>query len=142
MTEVATSLDLGADLLSVRRIGPWLSELLDGLPAAEAGALHGRLELAVHEVCVNIVEHAGVADGDVLGLRGDVTLDAVTVRVTGPGMPIDPALIPEPRPSEPQIRGYGLMIVRRLVDRLECRADGGRAVWMLRVDRDGKGTGR
>ena len=57
MNDGPARLTMSADALSVRKLGPWLSEAL-APTGAEATDLHGKMELAVHEVCMNIVDHA------------------------------------------------------------------------------------
>lgn len=131
----STSLDLASDVLSVRAIGPWLSTLLGDLDDAEATALRTRLELAVHEVCVNIVDHADLPPGSGIRLDARVDPSAVVVVITDAGRTFDPAAVAAPQPGVPQIRGYGLMIVDQLVDSVLYERDHPRNRWTLRVDR-------
>ena len=123
------------DSLAIRRIGPWLRDRLDGLPADEASKIASRLELAVHEVAMNMVDHARLPDFALLRFRAAITDTVVEISVTDPGEPFDPETEKEPTAGTPQERGYGLMIVRKLVDHLEyARLDDGNK-WILRVNR-------
>lgn len=130
-----TQLDIDADALAVREIGPWLQQLVADLPAAEQVLLLGRLELAVHEVCMNCVDHAGLAPGARLALTGTVQPAAVTVTIADGGVPFDADGVAVPVAGVPQIRGYGLMIVRKLVDELRYTRDADTNHWALQVDR-------
>ncbi|HSP53461.1 MAG TPA: ATP-binding protein [Cryobacterium sp.] len=129
-------LAIEGDSLSVRKIGPWLRDRLDdGLPADEASEIASRLELAVHEVAMNMVDHARLPASALLRFRATVTDTVVEISVTDPGEPFDPGTEKAPTAGTPQERGYGLMIVRRLVDHLGyTRLDAGNR-WTLRVNR-------
>ena len=130
-------LTMRADALSVRELGPWLSEAL-APTGAEASVLVGRMELAVHEVCMNIVDHAYGTQppGDRTDLHVEcwVHPEAVLVRVTDGGSPFqDPAH--RPTPGVPQIRGYGLPIVEKLADDVRYERGNGINIWSLRFRR-------
>ena len=129
------SLAISADLLSVRAIGPWLAALFEPLPALEAAALVARLELAVHELCVNIVEHADLGADRLIRLGGTVDPARVRIEIIDSGRDFDPDEIAGPDPATPQVRGYGLMIVRKMVDQLQHRRERSRNIWTLTVNR-------
>jgi serine/threonine-protein kinase RsbW len=92
----------------------------DGLRDPEGVAYN--VELAVHEIGANIVDHAyeGTADG-----RIDVTLtlgeagSSLIVDLRDTGRAFDPNAVPEPALGEAQIHGYGLFLVRELMDTVE-----------------------
>jgi serine/threonine-protein kinase RsbW len=129
----AARLRLPADLLALRDLGPWLRGLLD---PAGAGELHGRLELALHEVCVNVVQHAYGEAGGTIDVSGRAGPGSVELTVTDCGAAFDAAAVTAPRPGVPQERGYGLGIVEQLVDELTYIREGeGRNRWVLRVGR-------
>ena len=121
-------LEIAADLLSLRAIGPWLRDLLHGcLPDAEIEPFAARCELGVQEVAVNIVTHGygDRADGSI-DLDGVITDGTLRVRVTDDGAPYQPDDHADPDPDDPQIHGYGLMIVRQLTSEFTHRRDGDR----------------
>ena len=121
--------------LSVRDTGPWLLSALGVLPAAEAAAVAARLELAVHEVGMNVVDHANLGAGQKIRFDIDIVTSRVTVTVTDRGDSFDVTGVPDPVSGIPQIRGYGLMIVRKLVDDLDYRRVGEDNRLTLRIDR-------
>ena len=129
---------IAADTASVRELSGWLSGLLMQT-GAEAAALQARMELAVHEVCMNIVDHAygahHVPGPDDLTIDGAVDADAVRVQVRDQGVGFDAAAITKPQPGLPQIRGYGLVIVEKLVDDLGYMRRDHTNIWSLRFDR-------
>ena len=131
----ASTLSIDANPLAVRDIGPWLRELLTATAPAEAETLVTRLELAVHEVCMNVVDHAGLPAGSSLQLTGAVDDRRVRIEIHDDGSPFDPSGVPEPIPGVPQVRGYGLMIVRQLVDVVDYRRTDGHNTWVLELHR-------
>ncbi len=139
------TLRLAADLLAIRRLGPWLREL-----AAKTGTSSSavaRLELALHEVCVNIVEHAyrraesrTVTSSEAqeppeiaITLRCWVEDCGWLVEIRDRGDRYDADSRTPGSPTEPQVRGYGLLLVEQLADRLDYRREGPENVWQLQV---------
>ena len=93
------------------------------------------IQLAVQEVCANIVEHAyrGAPDGRIQVL---VRLDmparelAVELRDTASHV-FNPDETPEPDLANPQSRGYGLFLARSLMDEVTYHACPGNNRWHL-----------
>ena len=125
-------LSLPADLAALRELGPWLRDLLD---RAGAGELHSRLELALHEVCVNVVRHAYDDGPGTVDVAGSVGPAAVELTVTDHGAAFDSTAVTPPTPGEPQVHGYGLLLVEQLVDRLDYLRTEGQNRWLLQVSR-------
>ncbi len=98
-----------------------------------AHAVSRDVELAVQEMGSNAVLHAyrGRSDG---WLRFEFSLDdgGVTVVLTDGGRAFVPADAPELYPGDVRVRGYGLHLLRRLVDEVEYRRIGDRNRWRLR----------
>jgi anti-sigma regulatory factor (Ser/Thr protein kinase) len=108
-------------------------ELVAGEEASEL-AVQARMEpdrvdelrLAVQEAFINAYEHSGASDGRVyvtlalLGAAEDPELVEVTVRDTGVGFS-EPSRRGTMREGEgkPRKRGWGLTLIRRLVDEVE-----------------------
>ena len=130
---VAT-LTLAPTALSMRDIGPWLQESTRDLEPRTAQALLSRMELAVHEACMNVVDHAQLDGGERIELALTVSPTAVTVRVRDSGTAFDPGLVPAPAAGQLQERGYGVKIVRSLVDGLGYRRVDGHNELTLRID--------
>lgn len=134
MPDVAVAdLDLDADLGELRALGPWLSQVLD---AAGASSFLGSLELALHEVCVNVVTHAYENGPGRLHVRSRCDPRTIELEVRDRGSEVfDESGTTEPVPGVPQIHGYGLMIARRLTDELTYQREDGVNVWLLRTRR-------
>ncbi|MGC9361138.1 MAG: ATP-binding protein [Anaerolineae bacterium] len=85
------------------------------------------LELAVDEAVANVIEHAYTAEMPAETRRVEVTLKAdgtgVTVKVRDWGKSFNPGAVPTPDLDQAQEHGYGLFLMRSLVDGLEFRAD-------------------
>lgn len=82
------------------------------------------VQLAVQEAATNVIEHAyeGRADGQVkFVLR---SLDAeLEVEITDHGKGFDFDSVPAPSLSEMQERGYGIFLMKRLVDAVSYHSD-------------------
>jgi len=107
-------LDLAATYEAAREIGPWLADALAALEAPQADSA-GEIELALHELAINIVDHAYTDANRAtstyrieLTRRGHELLAHFTDEGTA---------FVDDRPAEsdePTIGGYGLMIIEQL----------------------------
>lgn len=134
----AATLGLVPTELALRAIGPWLQQSVGGLDPTTARAVLPRMELAVHETCMNVVHHAALADGEQIELALTLDPDHLTVYVRDPGAAFDQAGVPEPAGGELRERGYGVKIARSLVDELTYRRQGSRNELALRIDLEGR----
>lgn len=122
-------LSVHADLLSIRDIGPWLRDVASEAVAPDAlESFAMRCELAVQELAVNIVTHGfddAAGPDDRIDLTGSTVDGAVRVVITDRAEAWRPDDQATPDADEPQVHGYGLMIVRQLARRFEhVRSDG------------------
>ncbi|MEK7422638.1 MAG: ATP-binding protein [Actinomycetota bacterium] len=128
------SLHLRTAAAALRSIGPWVREqLVPSLDERAAEIVGPKIELALTELCGNIVEHGylGSADGELTvsftvspsyvavmivddGVPFEVATNVATATATAaaPGRDADPDANPELDTEE--TNGYGLFIVRRL----------------------------
>lgn len=122
--------DLPADLRYLRLIGASVQELIG--PDEAHHVLRHEIEMALHEVCVNIVVHAydGIADGRldiVLSKRGAELIAQISDR----GKPFDPAALKPPDLEGGQIHGYGMFMAHELVDEVSYTRREGVNHWRL-----------
>ncbi len=128
-------LDLPASLGYLDVLGSCVAEMLSRVAGLrECTALALRIQLAVHEVCANIVDHAyaGLPPGRIavaFYLSTDRRRFEIEVRDTG--RPFDLATVPEPNPAALQERGYGLFLVRNLMDEVTYQSGSEGNVWRL-----------
>ena len=103
-------------------IGVCISSLLQNeLSLPEKETVSYNVELAVHEACTNIIEHAYA------GLPGRIKMiftlvenpKKFIVELFDNGRPFDFPSIQKPVLDEPQIRGYGLFLMQELMDQVE-----------------------
>ncbi len=132
------ALELRAEPLALRALTDWVTALLG---AADAPGLQGAVELAVHEVCMNVIDHAyGPAHTP---QPGDITVDAtfddraVVVRVRDNGVTCERTVGSTAPPGVPTIGGYGLIIVEKLVEELIYQRISNTNMWELRFARTG-----
>ena len=128
-------LDLPATYKYLNIIGASVKAILARLEnLAEPDAVSHRAELAIHEICTNIVEHAyeGQEDG-----RIEITLSIfrqpahLTVDLKDDGCPFEPANVAEPDLEHGQVRGYGLFLVDKLVNEVSYHRDNQQNYWHL-----------
>lgn len=122
-----------AELARVRRrVGAWGEAA--GLPEARVR----RLQLAVDEAVVNAIEH-GMDDGGHVVVRAAPGRGGLTVTIRYRGDRFDPTSAPSSSPAEALRQraehGYGLHLIRRLVDEMAYRWDRGTNEVRLTVDR-------
>ena len=121
---VRSRLELEPTALATREIGGWLRASLAQLELPAAAAVLPRAELAVHEACMNVIEHGGLPDGSTIELTLDLTPDRLLVRVVDHGDAFDPSTAAA-LPAEPlRERGYGLTIIRSLATEVSYRRVG------------------
>ena len=130
-----------SELARVRRqVAAWARAA--GLPDAPAR----RLQLAVDETVANAIEHGlHDAEGGQVIVRGAPGEGCLTVTVRYRGDRFDPTTAPTP-PADAVVRqrahhGYGLHLIRRLVDDVAYRWDRGTNEVRLRVTADGTAVG-
>jgi len=131
-------LELRADLEGVRAIGPWLGECLAATASQSLIDQAGAIELALHEVAVNVIEHSLQTDGTKFVVRCTWSPATATATFTcvDHGPQVDADALPS-APESPQVGGYGLMIVEQVADSFEYQRtdgstrDGGANEWTL-----------
>ena len=83
------------------------------------------IQLALHEVCVNIVDHAykDMPEGQIgITLTLNPNTACFVAEVCDTGRAFDPSQVAQPDLNEPQIRGYGLFLVHSLMDEVTYTA--------------------
>ncbi len=91
------------------------------------------IQLAVHEGCTNIVDHAYVDDGGRIAVNLMLGYDPnhIMVELHDNGRPFDPDSIPDPNFEEPQVRGYGLYLMRQIMDEVVYDPQPGHNCWRM-----------
>lgn len=118
MSGDTVQLDLPATGKYLNLVSSCIEEMLGGIDGlVDAAQVSQQVQLAVHEACANIVEHA--YEGTVRGrMQVTLTLDdrSLVVDLRDSGKSFDPARVLEPNLAEGQIHGYGLFIMREVMD--------------------------
>ncbi|WP_298819635.1 ATP-binding protein [Chloroflexus sp.] len=128
-------LDLPARHSYLHLLSETIAELLRQVGADNETLIYN-VQLAAHEVCTNIVSHAYRNRRDGEG-RIHITLTLypqpprIEIELHDTGETFDPELVPQPNLSEAQIHGYGLFLIRHLMDKVSYTSlpDGNR--WHL-----------
>ncbi len=81
------------------------------------------VELAVSEACTNAIKHARQSDGDnTATIRFRAYTDRLVVEVVDRGMVFDMESVPLPRFDEHPESGYGMYIIRTIMDEVGYEA--------------------
>lgn len=93
------------------------------------------IQLAAHEVCTNIIHHAyGEGDGGRIEIA--LCLDfaeapTFTIDLRDTGRPFDPDGYSAPDLAEVRVHGYGLFLIRHLMDTVTYTPAAGQNHWRL-----------
>lgn len=135
MSSDTIRLDLPAQHKYLNILGACITSILthlDGL--TEIPQLTYNIELAVQEVCTNIVRHAYV--NQPTG-RIDVTLTIerhplrLTIDLRDEGKSFNITKVPAPNLEEGQVHGYGLFLIQQLMDEVTYEPQPGHNHWRL-----------
>lgn len=138
MCEPLGRLELSAKM---ENLAPFLEFVRERVLARERGFDEGaadRIELALEEVLVNIINYA-YSDGP-----GSIELRMATpdgrgiiIEIEDRGSPFDPLAAPEADTSasleDRNIGGLGIFFVRRIMDRVEYRREDGRNILAMTI---------
>ncbi len=136
---IVVQLDVPADMLYLGIVTASLNELLMAQPLAQPELISHNIQLAVHEVCMNIIEHAYANQP---GGRIALTLTVeppsgvqasrliVDLHDTG-AHSFDPAAVAAPDLDVPQVGGYGLFLVQQLMDDMQYEPQPNEHRWRL-----------
>ncbi|MGC8781635.1 MAG: ATP-binding protein [Anaerolineae bacterium] len=101
---------------------------------SDRGMVSYGLQLAVQETCANIVDHA-YRDQEGGRIRLEFALHAdprrLEIHVYDSGRPFDPSRVREPDLEHAQERGYGLFLMRKLMDVVTYERQDERNHWRL-----------
>ena len=127
-------LDVPASARYLGVVGACIGEMLARVEGLNDGeALTYNMQLAVQEICVNIVKHAYGDDGGRIALT--LTIAAPPLRLIvechDGGRSFDPARIPLPDLEHGQVNGYGLFLVHHLMDTVTYDPCPGHNRWRL-----------
>ena len=96
-----------------------------------------QVELAVHEACTNIINHAyegstgriKVVLSVVEEMKHRLVVDLIDI-----GQPFDTALLENLDAGEPRTSGYGLFLMHQLMDKITYSSDQGQNHWRMEKD--------
>ena len=133
----AVRLTAGATYQDVRTIDQALVDLLMGAGDIDETTIHS-IELAVHEVATNIVDHA-YPDNPAGQIEANLTISGGTlgskrrlaVELSDTGLPFDATAVAPVNLEVPQESGYGLFLAEALMDEVHYERRAGRNIWRL-----------
>jgi len=134
-------LDLPADRKYLSLIGAILKELCTCVPDMPAMACYN-VQLAVDEAVDNIITHA-YPDNPAGRMQFTFELrpDRLVIQVRDWGLGFDPSAVPEPDLARPRTRGYGVYLIRQMMDSVvyEPNTADGNLVTLVKMAHGGSG---
>lgn len=127
-------LEIPATLSHIHLLSRCACALAETLPnLAEPIVNLYNLELAIQEVAVNIVNHAYAGQDGRIQLRLQLVEQPpqLTLVFYDTGASFDPTRVPAPHLGELQEHGFGLFLVRELMDEVEYQSDATGNCWKL-----------
>ena len=127
-------IELPATMKYLNVVGACIAEVLSRETDVEnLDTLIYNVQLATHEACTNIVDHAYEEAGGrihiVLGIHANPR--RIIVELHDSGQAFDPSTVKEPTLGEPQVRGYGLFLMRQIMDEVTYDTNSGHNRWRM-----------
>jgi serine/threonine-protein kinase RsbW len=128
-------LDLPATHKYLNVLGACINEMLSRVEGlAEPAVLSYSVQLAVHEACANIIDHAYEGreqDRFKVALSLEETPRRFVAELYDSGRSFDLSRVPQPTLEDPQIHGYGLFLIQQLLDEVTYQPQSGNNYWRL-----------
>jgi serine/threonine-protein kinase RsbW len=131
---VLVRLEIPAEHRHLNVVGACVTALLAHAPGLkEAEILNYNVELALQEACSNIVDHAYAGQPGRIVIQFDYAEAArqLTVDLYDSGRAFDPDAVPGPDLEDVQVHGYGLFLVRSLMDEVSYESSPDGNHWRL-----------
>lgn len=126
-------LDIPANIKYLETISACLNAVLDRGPAPKVAHSRFAITLAVHEASVNIIEHAYHGRTGRIKVEIEVfsSSDKIVVELLDQGAAAELGHLSELNLAEPQTKGYGLVLINQLVDKVQYTREKGINRWKL-----------
>ena len=131
---IVITLEIPATLSYVHLLSRCTCALVESVAnLAEPAVNLYNLELALQEIAVNIVKHAYAhSEGRIqMTLSLELQPARLTILLHDTGVSFDPTLVPPPKLGELQEHGFGLFLVRQLMDEVEYSHSSRGNLWKL-----------
>ena len=123
-----------AQLEQLEHVGERIRQFLSGVQnLSEPEVTNYNIELALQEICVNIVKHAYANQGGQIGMTARLVEQPLRLILTlsDQGVGFDPDVVAEPKLGELQEHGFGLFLVEQLMDEVEYQTTAEGNFWRL-----------
>ena len=122
-------LDLPASHRYLNVLGECINAMLERVEGiADLVTFSYAVQLAVHEACTNIIDHAyegreGARIQAELRLLGGKAPGQIVIEIRDTGTPFNPLTVPPPNLDEPHEHGYGMYLMHELMDEISFTTD-------------------
>ena len=129
-------LDIPASLKYLNVLGACLTAVLARMQSIEdPDIVIYNIQLAIHEICTNIMIHAYARISEAGRIEVIITLypreKSLRIDIFDNGEPFDEKSASEPDLIHGQLHGYGLFLVRNLMDSVQYQRQGDKNTWCL-----------
>ncbi|MGQ9801843.1 MAG: ATP-binding protein [Candidatus Saccharicenans sp.] len=133
MNRAVATLEVTSELKEIDRIRRFLRKNLKGLPFSEEE--HYQIELAVVEICINIIHYAYPGGKGQIGLSFWTEGPEVYLEIRDSGLPFDPTSSRTPDLEElirqEKVGGLGIYISRELMDGFTYRRENDQNILLM-----------
>ena len=130
------SLKLPAKLQYLNVVGACIAALLEQIdPLEERDTISYTTQLGVHEICTNIIQHAYTQQQGQQSIT--ITMELKTcprcmhITLSDTGDMFDPDAVQDPNLDEGQVHGYGLFLVKNVMDEVTYSRQPDGNYWQL-----------
>ncbi len=120
---------------AVRKVDEAVMDLLTEIGGVDITTCYN-VQLAVHEICINVVEHAYQCQvGNLISVMLQTWTQPrrlITIELRDSGRSFDPTVIRAPDLDELQEGGYGLFLAQTLLDEVHYSSQDAENVWQLK----------
>ncbi len=127
-------LEVPADVKYLETVAMVLQSVIERMDGRSKDALaEFGIKLAVHEACSNIIEHAyhGQPGQIQIEIHVSHSPSKIVVVLSDQGDAADESSFVPPNLEEPQVKGYGLYLMKQLLDQVDYSRSGETNQWIL-----------
>lgn len=126
-------LDLPGTYKYLNVLGACIEAMLNRIQLFDRDRINYGIQLATHECCTNIVEHAyqKISGRIFIIFTYQPESDTIMIDLFDTGIPYKQIVDVKLNSPDPQTKGYGLSIINQVMDSVSYTSQGGKNHWQL-----------